>query len=71
MKAGQVSDLIPVTTGYHIVKVVEREVAGRRSFDEKVQGECRQKVAVKVILREKEKLIDELWRKYTPTVVED
>jgi parvulin-like peptidyl-prolyl isomerase len=71
MKAGQVSDLIPVTTGYHVVKVVEREVAGRRPFDEKVQGECRQKVAAKVILREKEKLIDELWRKYTPTVVED
>lgn len=71
MKAGQVSELIPVATGYHIVKVVERDVAGQRPFDEKVQAECRAKVAGKVIAREKEKLIDELWRKFKPTVVDE
>jgi len=71
MKPGQVSDLIPVTTGYHIVKLVERQTAGQRPFDEKVQGESRQKAAAKIVMREKEKLIDELWRKYKPTVVED
>src|SRR5262249_25065249 len=42
MRAGEVSNLIPVPSGYHIVKVVERETAGQRPFDEKVQGECRQ-----------------------------
>jgi parvulin-like peptidyl-prolyl isomerase len=60
-----------VALGYHVVKVVERQTAGLRPFDEKVQGECRQKAAAKVVIREKEKLIDELWRKYKPTVVED
>ncbi len=70
MKVGQVSELMPVATGYHIVKVVERDVAGQRPFDEKVQAECRAKAAAKVVAHEKEKLIDELWRKFKPTVVE-
>ncbi|HEY2784610.1 MAG TPA: peptidylprolyl isomerase, partial [Fimbriiglobus sp.] len=71
MKVGQVSDLIPVATGYHIVKVVERAEAGQRPFDEKVQAECRAKVTAKIVTREKENLIDELWRKYQPAVVEE
>ena len=71
MKVGQVSDLIPVATGYHVVKVVERDAAGQRRFDEKVQAECRAKAAAKVVIREKEKLIDDLWRKYKPAVVEE
>jgi parvulin-like peptidyl-prolyl isomerase len=71
MRTGEISNLIPVATGYHIVKVVEREVAGQRPFDEKVQVECKGKVAAKLVAREKDKLIDELWRKFKPEVVED
>ncbi len=69
MEAGQVSGLIPTETGFHVVKVVERDVAGVRPFDEKVQTFIRQKLAAQVHKVEYDKLIDDLWRKTTVKVI--
>ena len=68
-KAGEVSKAIPAAVGYHIVKVIERDVAGMRPFDEKVQTECRNKLAGQIQKQEFERLTDELWRKYRPQVI--
>ena len=40
----QVSGLVETPGGYHIVKVVERDVAGVKPFDDKVQDEIRKKI---------------------------
>lgn len=66
--AGEISDPIPTTVGYHIIKVVERDVAGLRPFDEKVQLECRTKLVAQMEKKEREKMGDDLWRKYRPQV---
>jgi len=68
-KADQVSNPIPTQAGYHIVKLIERDVAGLRPFDEKVQSECRAKIGGVIQKQEVERLTDELWRKYRPQVV--
>ncbi|HVK16264.1 MAG TPA: peptidyl-prolyl cis-trans isomerase [Fimbriiglobus sp.] len=63
MTAGQVSDLIPTETGFHVVKVLERDVAGVRPFDEKTQTFIRNKLGALVQKAEYDKLIEDLWRK--------
>jgi peptidyl-prolyl cis-trans isomerase SurA len=69
-KAGQVSRPIPTVAGYHVVKVVERDVAGMKPFDEKVQAECRARLSARIQKQEVDRLTDDLWRKYRPQVFE-
>lgn len=63
MEAGQVSDLIATETGFHVVKVLERDAAGVRPFDEKTQTYIRNKLGAQVQKAEYDKLIEDLWRK--------
>ena len=70
LKAGQLSSIIPTENGLHIVKVTEREIAGVRPFDEKVQGFIRQKLMGQIQDQERDKLIEELWRRTTVKIVE-
>lgn len=70
LKEGQLSPLLQTATGYHIVKVVESTKAGIRPFDGKVQSEIRAKLTKQLQEKEYTKIVDELWRKYRPRVVE-
>lgn len=70
LQPGQVSAPIPTETGLHIVKVQERELAGVRPFDEKVQSFIRMKLGSLVQKAEYEKLVEDLWRKTTVKVIE-
>jgi parvulin-like peptidyl-prolyl isomerase len=70
VKPGNISGVIPTETGYHIVKVVERQVAGVRPFDEKLQSDIRNKLMDLTAKAEREKLVTELWRKIGVTIVE-
>jgi peptidyl-prolyl cis-trans isomerase SurA len=63
LKTGEVSGLIETPVGYHIVKVAEREYAGVRAFDAKVQGEIREKLMRQYREAEYQRLVEELWRK--------
>ncbi len=65
LAAGQVSDPLPTATGYHVVKVLEREQAGRKPFDAAVQSGIRKKLLDQFREGEVQKLIDDLWRKTT------
>lgn len=69
MKAGELSGVIPTPTGFHVVRVLEREVGGVRPFDEKTQTAVRLKLAQQVQKVEYERLIEELWRKTTVKVI--
>ncbi len=71
LKAGQMSAVIQTPTGYHLVKVIERDYAGLRPFDAKVQGEVREKLNKKLRQVEYKKLVEVLWRKGVVRVFEE
>ena len=68
--AGQVAGPIPTETGYHVIKVVERETAGTRPFDDKTQMYIRAKLRQEVWNTEYDKLIEDLWRKTTVKIID-
>jgi hypothetical protein len=69
MTAGQIKGPIATETGFHIVKVLERDVAGMRPFDETTQSAIRARLAALAQKAEYEKLIETLWRKTTVKVM--
>jgi parvulin-like peptidyl-prolyl isomerase len=71
LKPGQLSGLVQTATGYHIIKVVERDYAGVMPFDSKVQGKIRDKLNDAIFDAEAKKMVDELWRKGVVRVLEE
>jgi len=69
LKAGQTSGVIPSANGFHIVKVTEREMAGTRPLDEKMQTAIKNVMQDQSIKVERDKFVADLWRKHTVTVV--
>jgi hypothetical protein len=71
LQPGQISGLIELPDGYHIVKVLERQYAGLRPFvDNKVQAECRDRLKRQYSDAERNKLVQELWRRTAIQVFE-
>lgn len=70
LRPGEVSGLIQTPVGYHVVKVVEREVAGTRPFDEKTQAEIKRKLMEKMHEQEYKKLVTDLWRNNVVRLIE-
>jgi peptidyl-prolyl cis-trans isomerase C len=70
LKAGEVSGLIETPAGYHIVRVAEREYAGVRPFDEKVQKEVRGKLMRQLQDREYRRMVEDLWWKGVARIIE-
>jgi peptidyl-prolyl cis-trans isomerase SurA len=68
LKAGEVGPLVDVGFGYHIVKVVERQYAGMKPFDEKCQRDIRNKLQGQIADREYKRMVDDLRKKATVTV---
>ncbi len=71
LKVGQTSGAIQTPTGYHLVKVVERDYAGVLPFDSKVQGKIRDKLNDAIFEVESKKMVDDLWRKGVVRVLEE
>jgi parvulin-like peptidyl-prolyl isomerase len=70
LKPGQVSELIQTPVGYHIVKVAEREYAGVRPFDAKVQDEVRETLLRQYREAEYKRMVEDLWRNGPVRVLE-
>lgn len=70
LKAGDVSEIVATERGLHVVKVVERDVAGVAPLDDKTQQKVRLKVAEQIEKTERERLIEDLWRKTTVRIMD-
>lgn len=70
MDVGTISPLLRTGTGFHIVKIAEKSLAGVKPFDGTIQAEIRAKLSREIYDREYRKAIDELWRKHRPHAVE-
>ena len=70
LKPGQMSGILQTPTGYHLVKVVERDYSGVRPFDADLQNKIRDKITRAQMEIEYNKLVDELWRKGVVRVFE-
>ena len=64
LRPGEVA-LVELRFGYHIVKVVQHEYAGRRPFDMACQSDTRRKLQNIIAEREYKRIVDELKKKAT------
>lgn len=63
MRPGDVGPLIEIGTGFHVIRLVEREYAGLRPLNEKTQGEIRKKLQAVIAEREYKRVVADLKRK--------
>jgi parvulin-like peptidyl-prolyl isomerase len=68
IKPGNFSAVVPSENGFHVVKVLERDVAGTRPLDEKLQIEIKNKLTDQAIKVERDKLTAQLWRQIGVTI---
>jgi len=71
IKPGNFSGVLPSENGFHIVRVLERQVAGARPLDDKLQTEIRNKLADHAFKAEVDKMTAQLWRQIGVTIVEN
>ncbi len=62
MRDGQIGPLVPLTNGFHVIRLVKRERAGLKPFDEKTQAAIKSKLQNEVWEREQKRILADLKR---------
>jgi parvulin-like peptidyl-prolyl isomerase len=62
MRDGEIGPVIELTNGFHVIRVVKREYAGVKPFDEKTQASIRDKLQKEAWEKEYKRLLAELKR---------
>lgn len=62
MKPGQAA-LVELDYGYHVIKLTERQYAGSKPFDDKVQKEIKDKIKNQIFATEMKRMVNDLKRK--------
>ena len=69
MRDGAVGPLVEITNGFHIIRLVKRQYAGRMPFDEKTQKRIKDKLRGEVFDREMKRIVNDLKRKAVIEIV--
>jgi len=65
LREGEVGPVVEISGGFHVVRVVKREYAGRKPFDEKIQSQIQNQLRNEIAARETKRIISDLRRKAT------
>lgn len=68
---GEVGPVLEVTNGFHIIRLVEREHAGKKPLDDKLQAEIRRKLQSEIADREMRRVTVDLRRKSAIEILDD
>jgi peptidyl-prolyl cis-trans isomerase SurA len=60
MRDGDIGPIVELSTGFHVIRLVKREYAGRKPFDVQVQIQIREKLRQDIAQREMKKFLNEL-----------
>jgi len=71
MSDGEVGPLVEIPTGIHIIKLVKREFAGLRTFDEKIQKQVRDKLRNEAAQFEMKRIVTDLKRQSVIEYLQD
>jgi peptidyl-prolyl cis-trans isomerase SurA len=63
MPEGKVGPVLDLGNGFHVIRLVKREFAGKKPFDDTVQKQIRNKLRAEVFAREAKKIMADLKRK--------
>jgi parvulin-like peptidyl-prolyl isomerase len=63
MRDGEIGPLVMLSNGFHVIRLVKREYAGLKPFDEKVQTAIRNKLQAEAYEREYKRVLADLKRK--------
>jgi parvulin-like peptidyl-prolyl isomerase len=63
MTDGQVGPVLELSQGFHVIKLVKREYAGRIPFDLKIENTIRDKLRNEAFMRERKRYLEELKKK--------
>lgn len=63
LRDGEVGPVVPIANGFHVLRLVKREYAGRKPFDEKTQSAIRFKLQNEARDREYKRILADLKRK--------
>jgi hypothetical protein len=69
LKSKEVGPVVPVATGFHVVRVVKREYTGRKPLDVDLQLEIRKRLQNEMAQQEQRRIMLELRRKATIEVL--
>src|SRR5262249_40914229 len=59
MRDGDIGPIVEISTGFHVIRLVKREYAGRKPFDVQVQIQIREKLRQEIAQREMKKFLNE------------
>ncbi|MBY0525489.1 MAG: peptidyl-prolyl cis-trans isomerase [Gemmataceae bacterium] len=69
MREGEVAPILELSTGFHVIRLVEREYAGLVPFDDKIQTQVKRKLQNVVMEREYRRIVDEMKRKAVVEII--
>ncbi len=71
MREGEVGPIVETFSGFHVIRLQEREYAGLHPFDDKTQQEIKKKLQGIIADREYKRIVEELKRNSTVTIIEE
>lgn len=63
MREGETGPIVEMATGFHVIRLVEREHAGMQPFDEKAQALIKKKLQGIIMEREYKRIVNEMKRR--------